>query len=309
MKKSFFSVTVFLAVSFLLTGCHIKHEWIEATCTEPRICAAGGETEGEALGHDWQEATCSAPRTCSRCGETQGEALAHNWVEATCTEPKTCTVGGETEGDALGHTWVEADYVNPKTCSVCGETEGDALIPSFVEHGITNFIEEGQTYDYVAACYSDKTRKTTGHLTISDCRTFVSDDTHEARDGYEWHALHVSILFNDVNAWDYGMTVGHCFENYYDIESWDESFQGDEETRNYTVQYEGQDADCLICRENIKFGDWSGDECTFEEDYYVQIPVGYDGVVLGFRDSGVEWGEDQHIYDVVDENTLFFRIQ
>lgn len=68
-----------LAVSacILLTGCHIKHEWQEATCTEPKTCVVGGETEGEALGHTWVEATCTEPKTCSVCGETEGTVLEH----------------------------------------------------------------------------------------------------------------------------------------------------------------------------------------------------------------------------------------
>lgn len=34
-----------------LYGCGCKHEWQDATCTEPKTCSKCGETEGEALGH------------------------------------------------------------------------------------------------------------------------------------------------------------------------------------------------------------------------------------------------------------------
>ena len=72
MKKKF-SYGMMMALScVLLTGCHLKHEWLEATCTEPKTCTVGGETEGEALGHTWTEATCALPKTCSVCGETEG---------------------------------------------------------------------------------------------------------------------------------------------------------------------------------------------------------------------------------------------
>ena len=49
-----------LAVCCMLTGCHMKHEWLEATCTTPKTCSACGETEGEALdGHEWKAVTCT----------------------------------------------------------------------------------------------------------------------------------------------------------------------------------------------------------------------------------------------------------
>ncbi len=130
-----------------------KHQWKEATCTEPKTCLVFGETEGKPLGHDWHAATCSIPKTCKRCGATEGKPLGHdwqivscyepekcsrcgatrgtapghNWQSATCTDPKTCTRCGATEGKALGHKWQEATCTAPKTCTRCGKTEGKAL--------------------------------------------------------------------------------------------------------------------------------------------------------------------------------------
>lgn len=120
-------------VALLLAGCGCKHEWKEATCTEPRTCALCGETEGAALGHEWTNATCTSPRTCTRCGETEGEALGHDWKKATCTEPRTCDRCGETDGEALGHNWLDANCTNPKTCDRCGATEGEALGHEWIE--------------------------------------------------------------------------------------------------------------------------------------------------------------------------------
>ena len=127
MKKKLIYGLTCISISILLTGCHMKHEWVEATCTEPRTCSIGGETQGEALGHEW--------------------------VEATCTQPKTCSVCGETEGDALGHEWVEATYDAPKTCSLCGLTEGEPLPQPYADaNGLeffqgTSFITKGTRYD------------------------------------------------------------------------------------------------------------------------------------------------------------------
>ena len=127
MKKRCLLFLGAMLVLCMLAGCECKHEWAEATCTEPKTCSKCGETEGEALGHAWIDATCTEPMTCSVCGATEGDPAGHDWADATCTEPKTCTVCGETDGKALGHDWMPADCTNPKTCSRCKDTEGQAL--------------------------------------------------------------------------------------------------------------------------------------------------------------------------------------
>ncbi|MCD8010293.1 MAG: hypothetical protein LUF34_05805 [Lachnospiraceae bacterium] len=132
MKRKYMKLALLVgALSVIMCGCCIQHDWVAATCTNPETCSKCGKTQGEALGHDWSEATCTEPQTCTVCGETQGEALGHDWSEATCTEPQTCTVCGETQGEALGHTageweYKSSDYVSATTtgyqyCQVCGE--------------------------------------------------------------------------------------------------------------------------------------------------------------------------------------------
>ena len=70
-----------LIVCAFFTGCACKHDWKEATCTEAKVCAKCGETEGEALGHNWGEWEVSVEatptsdglkkRTCTLCGEEE----------------------------------------------------------------------------------------------------------------------------------------------------------------------------------------------------------------------------------------------
>ena len=53
-------LTVLLCLTLILglCGCSCRHEWVDATCTEPKTCAKCGETQGEALGHtpgEWQQ--------------------------------------------------------------------------------------------------------------------------------------------------------------------------------------------------------------------------------------------------------------
>ena len=73
--KKFSLFLLILIVVLSLTACGHQHTWVEATCTEAKICDECGETEGEPLGHDWQAATYTQPKTCARCGETEGKPL------------------------------------------------------------------------------------------------------------------------------------------------------------------------------------------------------------------------------------------
>ena len=61
-----------------------QHEWLDATCTEPRTCALCGETEGEPLGHSFSEGSFFKRAECARCGETKPCTwdLVLDWVTA-----------------------------------------------------------------------------------------------------------------------------------------------------------------------------------------------------------------------------------
>lgn len=130
MRKKIILGCVIALTALLMTGCHLKHEWEEATCTEPSVCTVGGETRGEPLGHTaLAEATCTEPSVCGVCGEKVAESLGHTALaEATCTEPSVCGVCGEKVAEPLGHTALaEATCTNPSVCSTCGATLKKAL--------------------------------------------------------------------------------------------------------------------------------------------------------------------------------------
>ena len=92
---------ILIALSGMLSGCCLSHEWTDATCTEAKHCVKCGEKEGYPLGHDYEAATCTKPKTCSVCGATTGEPLEHTWVERTIGVPKTCSTCGKTEGEPI----------------------------------------------------------------------------------------------------------------------------------------------------------------------------------------------------------------
>ena len=81
--------------------CSQSHNWVDASCTSPKICTACWATEGTALGHIWITASCASPSVCAVCNLKQGEPLGHSWIEATYTAPKTCSVCRETVGEKL----------------------------------------------------------------------------------------------------------------------------------------------------------------------------------------------------------------
>ena len=75
MKKLYRGLFLLLCITLVISLCYCacRHEWQEATCTEPKTCIKCGETEGEPAGHKWEEATVDRPKNCSVCGLTEGE--------------------------------------------------------------------------------------------------------------------------------------------------------------------------------------------------------------------------------------------
>jgi len=258
--------------------------------------------------HEWIEATCTQPRTCATCEETEGEALGHTWTEATCTQPRTCAACGETEGEALGHTWAEATYQAPATCTVCGETDGEPLTPDFVTHEIS-LAEQGQTYDCTMMCQDKAEATTVTHVTVSDYRTFDADDTHPAKEGYEYRQAAFTILCDDDNANAYGVVYGTSVENYYDILSLDDSSVHNEDgTTTFTVNIDGREQECLYMEET-SWEAWVGRSITGHCTLTVQVPVGYDGVVVGVRDNAIQYEDGLHLYDIYQPTSfVLFRL-
>lgn len=309
-KKWLCGVGGALVTCFMLTGCHISHEWQEATCTEPRTCLTGGETEGEPLGHTWVEASCAEPKHCSVCGETEGEPLEHTWVEATCTEPRHCSVCGETEGEPLGHTFAEANYQQPATCTVCGETEGEPLQADFEKYGLECNAELDITYPYETICYDEPEYTTEGTAVFTDYEVFSSDDDHPAIDGYEWHAVTMTYVFDDENANDHGVLSAQICVDYYNVKIVRDSWDNSDDT--YTVNYNGIDyPECKMQRSELQRG-WDGDVLTQQWRYFFRVPENYDGTVLtAINHELMERYENENTYinDVADDDTIFFRLK
>ena len=286
MKRKLTILTFMMAV--LLTGC--GHE------------------------HQWKEASCETAKTCVDCGETEGEPLGHTWVEATCTEPKTCSVCGKTEGEALGHTLSEANYQSAAICSVCGETEGEPLEADFDKYGLVCNAQLDTVYLYITCCYEKPDRATTGTAVFSDYQIFTSDEEHEAKRGYVWQSVVVTSVFNDSNAQSYGARAYFCNEDYYNPVLHDDSMvkESDEKAGKYsgiyTVSFEGKEyTECKYQAAILKNG-WENNKLVIQQQIAFRVPEGYDGTVVAVRDGRREWKDGEYIYDVADENTVFYRL-
>ena len=310
MKRTTALLALLLALLLLAACGKHEHEWVDATCTEPETCATCGETRGEALGHRWKGGSCTEPETCARCGATGGEAPGHDWQPATCEKPETCARCGETRGEALGHDAAPADYWTASVCSRCGEELAPKLTSDFVAYGLDkNIVSLNETRAFTTQCYENEAYNTVGKVTFTRHETTPGDgDKLEERDGYVWHIVAMEILFDDENAYQYGMIPGICTEGYYDVREHDDSsYYDDDNIDHFTATFRGVAYECRFFRESGYRG-WSGHSNTFDCTFYAQLPVDYDGFVVGVRNYGVAWPDGAYCYDLDNTDTVYFRM-
>ena len=286
------TIIIATLITCMLTGCHMNHEWQEATCTAPKTCSVGNETEGDALGHTWVDASCTEPKHCSVCGETEGEALEHTWVDASCAEPKHCSVCGETEGNTLDHILTEANYQQPATCEVCGETVGEPLQAYYEKNNLSCDAELNKAYSSVLLCSENPNYVTTANVTFSDYKTFVSDETHEALEGYEWKTITITFVCDDDNANNYGVYTNLHTSDYYSDEFVDYEFG-----ENYTINYNGIDYnECLLDYKNED--GWTEQVFTSRYIFTMRVPEGYAGLVVGTASDATDLTGENIIWDI-----------
>lgn len=302
MKKNLLILLSCLLCTALLAGCACEHEWTQATCTEARTCSKCGVTEGQALEHSWKDADCLTPKTCQNCGLTEGTALGHDWQEATCSAPKTCTSCGATEGQPLEHTWEgEATLHTAPVCTVCG-AEGDPLPGYFAQNGLIPNVQSRTNTDYITSTYVRPDLDTTGSFWCSDVMIFESDDTHRAKKDYEWRCVDVVITFSDNHSGLYGTNVSCARADYYQ----DQELKQAKKQERFTVTYNSKEYRCMAFYENVGFY-YTETSNVFQMTCYVQVPVGYDGVVLAFPHGSIDI-DGMHLHEVEDADMLLLRM-
>jgi len=302
MKKITLTLLAVLLGAALLAGCSCQHEWTEASCTQPKTCIRCNLTEGEALGHSWQEADCITAKTCSRCAMTEGEPLGHSWQEADCTKARTCTLCRATEGEPLEHTWEgEATLYTAPICVVCGSA-GEPLPGYLTQNGLAPNIYPGITTEYITGTLVRPDLDTTGLLTASDIRIFPSDSTHRARAGYEWRCVDVSIHFSDSRAHLYSVGVAYSRADFYQ----DQEMKKPAKQESFPITYNGREYWCQATCEDMGFL-YDNDRFIFRMSFSVQVPVGYDGVILAFHRGSPDI-TGRHLHEVNDGNLLLLQM-
>ncbi len=307
MKKRIFGLIVLTVAVLLLAGCGHAHSWNMPTCTEPAVCRSCGEEGGKPLGHKWNPATCLAPQTCIFCGMTQGEKVSHHWVPATCLAPETCTYCKETVGEALGHNLTAANYQHPAHCQTCKEYVGAPLVPDFDNYNIANFMRQGVEYTYLTQ--TERGYATTeGRTQVTSYQTVKSNDKLFERTGYEWHIVTLTTEFGDSAYVQLGARPEPFVTDYYAIALCEETLQKDFETYwEYEANVEGESANIYIEQEAALDTAFDG-TATMTLTYYVHAPEGYDGVVVGLKNSAVNLKDSTLGEKYEKEDFVLFRL-
>ena len=85
----------------------------------------------------------------------------------------------------------------------------EKVISGFEMYGLECNAEAGVEYDYATACYDVLRLRTVGK-TVFDYKTFESDESHPAKDGYEWKQVTVSMTYSDISAQYFGYQIGRA---------------------------------------------------------------------------------------------------
>lgn len=215
------------------------------------------------------------------------------------------------EGDILTLDMLESVLVFHK-----GE-KPEPVVSEMEQAGFTDFMEVGVPYAYTTACSEDKTKTTTGELTVTSYEIFEEAEGYQPLEGYEWRVVKMEARFYDENTGEYSVWTGYRWEDYYNTKLHDDTEELVEETEEYeqychTVIYNGEEMDAYTFV-TCYYGDWytgeaGNDEivCYYQWDFLV--PVGYDGCVAGVQDNRLELLDGTYITDYDPADFLLFRL-
>ena len=207
------------------------------------------------------------------------------------------------------HQWSEANYQSPSTCSICGLTRGNPLTADFDRYQLKADmqINAGRTYHTICSESEDPTE---GTVTVTSVSTGEPSDIS----GYENQTVTLTAVFSDAASNAAGFLYNYVITDFYDIESFEASFRYSEgNIHTFTVNYNGQDYD--KCRVSVTTGssEWLRKNDVYEKTVTVTwnltVPQGYDGIVVGLRNSGIDNSGKYFIYEYYNETDfLLFRV-
>ena len=217
------------------------------------------------------------------------------------------------EGDVMTLDMVESKLVFRK---------GFKPLPSeMAAAGFTEFMDVGVIYPFEMMCIKDNTRTTMGEVIVTDYQIFDSAEGYEYKEGYEWRVATIQIRVYDDNAYYFNASASIRFEDYYTTTLHDDSGSGWQETSEdsdyffdtYTLIHQGQEMEAYERYVDSGWSKWSwaegekrGNIRTFTAEYHV--PVGYDGVVVGFYDSCAEPDGARYILEIDPKVCMLFRM-
>lgn len=206
----------------------------------------------------------------------------------------------------------EANYQQSATCTECDALVGDPIQADFDKYGLVCEVELNKIYDYTAMCGNDYSQTTSAKAVFYNYQVFDYDEGHPAKDGYEWKTVDTTVLYYDENFAGFGWSYAWCYENYYDIIGYDNTSSWDwNGIDHFSVNFNGIDyTECLLFYTDLRNMECDTGESTIRalRTHYL-VPIGYDGAVCGLRNKQIDRGEDQHINEIDNTDTLFFRLK
>lgn len=182
------------------------------------------------------------------------------------------------------------------------KTEEEPLQSDFEKYGIPCNVLLDQEFEYDNVCIDDTTKDSILKGLYTNYKCFVSDDTHEAKEGYVWQTFMLKLTIDDENGWRYGTGSTWNIESYYDIVAFQNSVESLEDENGWSVfkfsqNYNGKNYDeCLFKRSAsnwIPSEYWEGDFWdesipryqTKEMYFEVCVPENSEGMVIVLRNE------------------------
>ncbi len=295
MKKRLLSTTLVLLLLANLTACSLLPSGGNSEEDSGNIVASTEDASGnqtEVCEHQWIEATCTEPKTCSLCGITEGEPLEHDFAPATVDSPKKCKVCGFEEGDAVKVTEITLPegFFNKPIYSALND---DFLICADESSDVDGAIYKVGVYDLsgnkLCEDYLYRPEGFSGNqwnYFIASYNGFLywlfMDDSNKAKlEVYKYNGSELEKIFeSDVTTGTYKRT------DTFDVLIENEKYYG-VSTCGYTVCYDVEN-NCLCSEDDIVKDE---EEIDYDESlwsyYNYNLPI--DGYMVGTID-GSSWG-------------------
>ena len=259
------------------------------------------------------------------------EQCQHEWLAADCENPETCSLCGETQGEPLGHEFEGGNFQEATICVLCG-AEGEPVTPGAVSSRLRLDKVIGTAYQYDTLTCMEIIVYMGGEITLLTVEVASKWGNYEAPEGYEFIVAEFDAAFMNFLAYELGVDLIVGLLDYYSFDPSGELAKPEgveamwailgptvdlevikKEDRGVIsgdglINYYGEDIEFMLFTA-IDYN-WGRDGSSFDLTYAVQVPIGYDGIVIAFIDSQkLEDNEDGPAGDYIDRNTLLFRLR